>query len=1023
MYISIANAIYSSTLQGSRGGFPKACFGLDYNAITSDFTFTRNSFATRVNEFGLIETVTNLGSDLVQNGSFDELGSELVTNGDFEDGENDWSFGGDWTLVNGTAEILTSTNSFLIQSNVVDLSIKTYKMQYEVVSTNGSNFRLAGGNSAFGTVTLDSSTVGVKTVYLTSNGTFRNLQFNQNAFRGSIDNVSVKQVDPNDDWSFSNVGGSNGWRIADGRAICDTVNPLSGRNLDSTTFLTSGKTYKLTLDILQSADGMQVYVGGTLLPTLLPTGTNLGYEYIINGADHTGGIFTLYAGSSDLQEIDNVSIQEVIEDDVPRIDYTGSTFDVPVYGDELLTDGVISNLGGGSFTFTANGVHGVSDGTSGTTLRPRLLWSSLTVGKQYRIIGTPTVNSGTTNYAFYNGSSYEKNQVAVESFDITFTCGGANVFFTNDGTQAFDINWDLSIKEVTAYTTTDKGAFLLEPISTNLILNSNIDNSIWSKVRSSVSTNEDAPTNNGSDGYLLTEDTSLATTHYVVENVTVVAGDTYTISAFIKPNGRNWVQLSFESIGYSFDIENGVVGTSVGTPLDYSINEVGNGFYRVSVTANAVDTVGRCQISILDADNSPIYDGDGVSGVYIYGVQLEELSYATSYIPTSGTTVTRAQESCVNATPTINSEEGVLYAEFNVFDSANTYKIIELNDGSSGSNRVLIYVYGGSMYGFVKSSGATNIDVFSVETVTDFNKVAVKWGTDETALWINGVEINNGTPTTFTPNSLDNLGFVGAGNQYFYGRTKDLKIYCKALTDEQLTELTAPPPTVYTDNLVASYSFDTDFSDYNGNNNLTASGDAIAGVAGGKVNDCLEVDGVDDYSIAADSDDFSFTNGTNDLPFSISVWANGDNLGTGNLVNKRIVDSNFEYQVFILSSQVVVNLFNQGSSSSQLKTRVFGTYNNNTWYNIIVTYDGSGNNSGLKVYVNGVLPTQTLDPVGTYVGMSNTTSPFTIGSFASGLDDFDGKIDEVHIWKNRELTSAEVLDIYNTENAGNSILP
>ena len=58
MYIAIANAIYSSLLQGSRGGFPQACFGLDYNAITSDFTFTRNSFATRVNEFGLIETVT-----------------------------------------------------------------------------------------------------------------------------------------------------------------------------------------------------------------------------------------------------------------------------------------------------------------------------------------------------------------------------------------------------------------------------------------------------------------------------------------------------------------------------------------------------------------------------------------------------------------------------------------------------------------------------------------------------------------------------------------------------------------------------------------------------------------------------------------------------------------------------------------------------------------------------------------------------------------------------------------------------
>jgi len=300
----------------------------------------------------------------------------------------------------------------------------------------------------------------------------------------------------------------------------------------------------------------------------------------------------------------------------------------------------------------------------------------------------------------------------------------------------------------------------------------------------------------------------------------------------------------------------------------------------------------------------------------------------------------------------------------------------------------------------------------------------------DSSIYTNSQELLYFKSNTTTTNVIRTILNNGGSTEALLGNVQEMVIYD---TDQSAnrtgietninTEYTIYEVPVYTDNLVASYSFDTDFSDYTGNNDLTASGDATAGVAIGKVNDCLEVDGVDDYSIAVDSNDFSFTNGSNDLPFSISVWANGDNLGTGNLVNKRNVGSYFEYQVFILSSQVVVNLFNQGSASSQLKTRVYGTYNNNTWYNIIVTYDGSGNNSGLKVYVNGVLPTQTLDPVGTYVGMSNTTSPFTIGSFASGVDDFDGKIDEVHVWKNRELTSAEVLEIYNTENAGNSILP
>ena len=51
------------------------------------------------------------------------------------------------------------------------------------------------------------------------------------------------------------------------------------------------------------------------------------------------------------------------------------------------------------------------------------------------------------------------------------------------------------------------------------------------------------------------------------------------------------------------------------------------------------------------------------NGLYAWGHKLEQQSYATSYIPTSGASATRNQELCNNATPVINSEEGTLYAE------------------------------------------------------------------------------------------------------------------------------------------------------------------------------------------------------------------------------------------------------------------------------------------------------------------------------------------------------------------------
>ena len=111
---------------------------------------------------------------------------------------------------------------------------------------------------------------------------------------------------------------------------------------------------------------------------------------------------------------------------------------------DILDTGEISNMGGGSFTFTDDGVLGVSDGTSTSFLRPRLQWDSLTVGEQYRIVGTPTINSGSTNYSIKNGSTYLKNRVAVETFDITFTCDGT-VLFAADGREVFNINWDLKL--------------------------------------------------------------------------------------------------------------------------------------------------------------------------------------------------------------------------------------------------------------------------------------------------------------------------------------------------------------------------------------------------------------------------------------------------------------------------------------------------------------------------------------------------------------------------------------------------
>ena len=229
-----------------------------------------------------------------------------------------------------------------------------------------------------------------------------------------------------------------------------------------------------------------------------------------------------------------------------------------------------------------------------------------------------------------------------------------------------------------------------------------------------------------------------------------------------------------------------------------------------------------------------------------------------------------------------------------------------------------------------------------------------------------------------------------------------------------------------TTNLVASYNFDSDFTDYTGNNNLTATGSATAGVTGGKVSDCAELDGSSSYDVSGNSNDFSFTNGINDLPFSVSTWVNANSTpGNYGVIFSKRNSSNFEYQfVYIYNGGNPILRFTlfSNNSTSNVGFNFNYTLAISTWNHLAITYDGSGSISGANLYVNGYL--QTTTPIsGTYTGMANTTSDFNIGRFANSINDFDGKFDELHVWKNRELSAGEVLEVYNTENGGASILP
>ena len=156
----------------------------------------------------------------------------------------------------------------------------------------------------------------------------------------------------------------------------------------------------------------------------------------------------------------------------------------------------------------------------------------------------------------------------------------------------------------------------------------------------------------------------------MVGQVNVAAGDTITYSVFVKANTRDYVRLRFDNDDNSprmwVDLTDGSISAIDSTDsASGEVTELKNGWYRAALTLTCATARANCTPQIFiqkDSGNQTTYQGDGSSSIYIYGAQVEhgihvggaddgnkiDAPYATSYIPTYGTAVTRDQDGHTN---------------------------------------------------------------------------------------------------------------------------------------------------------------------------------------------------------------------------------------------------------------------------------------------------------------------------------------------------------------------------------------
>jgi len=177
----------------------------------------------------------------------------------------------------------------------------------------------------------------------------------------------------------------------------------------------------------------------------------------------------------------------------------------------------------------------------------------------------------------------------------------------------------------------------------------------------------------------------------------------------------------------------------------------------------------------------------------IWGGQSEEGSYPTSYIPTSGSSVTRNQDvfSRDGIGSLINDSEGVLFLEMAALSDDLTYRLMSISDGTS-SNRITLgfNVTSNSIIIEINSSGVGQVNLnTTISSTVNFNKIALKYKLNDVSLWINGVEVATDISASM-PIGLSELNFNYTYAFPFFGKVKQLQVYDTALTDMQLIQLT-----------------------------------------------------------------------------------------------------------------------------------------------------------------------------------------------------------------------------------------
>lgn len=287
--------------------------------------------------------------------------------------------------------------------------------------------------------------------------------------------------------------------------------------------------------------------------------------------------------------------------------------------------------------------------------------------------------------------------------------------------------------------------YLSEGQRTNLCLRSEeFDNASWTKTDTTITANNIVAPNGLTVADLLTE--GVANTGKVMQDFTITTSTNYVWSCYLKKGNHDFIRViahqtttGANAARIWVNLNTGVIGSTgnEGSGITYvssAIEALPNGWYRVSLVFSATFTNLSVGSISAGADTSTARVNNGTR--YQWGAQLEQASFASSYIPTTSASVTRNADGDNYPLANFKNTVGSIYFEAKLTSWSNAAGTA-IGDGSNGIK------FSSSNSGAQIADGTNTVDGPS-GTPSQIMRVCASWQNGRMRIAVNGVAGNDG---------------------------------------------------------------------------------------------------------------------------------------------------------------------------------------------------------------------------------------------------------------------------------------